>query len=185
MTTCPHRFVCLMSAFLSLTVLFGVAGEASARDLPDWRFEASTGYGVYYDNNGDQHGLGVSALGAWRAFDMVWLKFNLDYAAFNWSSLDSPEPGAMIVAPAVGINYDIDLLPVYPTIGVGFSPFFKTEAGEDWETMFSWHILASINFAINELVTLGLELKSHMLSGSDPLSGMFLTSMFKVQLDFD
>lgn len=168
-------------ALILILLFVGLPQErAAAAEESDWRIELRPGYTWLSRDDESMQGFSVGVMGAWRAFDNVFLKLDLDNMF-----LDINDPGrAYAINPALGINYDFDLAPLLPTIGTGLGPLFTQKEDSAWSIDLSWHLLLSLQYFIRDDVGFGLEGKYFFILTDMNQNPIYATASAKVTLAF-
>ena len=169
---------CVVTAVFVLCLLM-LSSVVRAEDERPWRLEIRPGY-VWQKRGEDLHGVSAGLMGGWRAFDTVVVKLDAEV-----SSLGVRQPGeSLFTEIAGGFNYDIDLAPLFPTIGAGLGPLFRKYEGESWTTSLSWHVLGAAVYQITPLLGLGVEIKYHLILTEFSQDPFFMTVAAKAALSF-
>jgi hypothetical protein len=171
----------VFSALVVAMILCAPLSAAHAElEIPNWRAEVRPGFAWMTDNSDNLSGFSLGMMGSYRVFDTLSVKLDSEISFF-----DVNQPGqAYWVETSAGVNYDIDLTPLVPTIGTGIGPLFKKPKVGDWSTEATWHVLLGLSYFIVEEVALGAEIRPHFILSDLSQDPFYFTVSAKVMMAF-
>lgn len=135
------------------------SAPASAAEPADWRIQARAGWAFGESREGP--GLGLTA--ERHLFDLLYLGLDLDFMSQGGTGYSK----STTTAPGIVFDYDLDLLPVVPSLALGFGPLFERR-GSAWETDVFWMLGAGLGYRATPGLTVGVSARNHYrIRGND------------------